>query len=220
MRRAGLRQASYPLDWITGPTFEKRVELLLNHFSGFLELENLQITGRNEFHASVKDSQLGITLVHDFEFGVPLESAFPLVKEKYNRRIARLYRDVAEKPKVLFVWFGQYSEVSPQRLLQGLETLSGFFGKEIYLIAFQNAKDQKEPICEKLSPYLLRYVLDFQTKRHRMGDKKLFHRILRKIAFRGKWKNKLRQSLSRIMLGAIPIKSLRDTRRIRSLWGR
>ena len=224
MRRSGLRQASYPLDWLAGSTFEKRVQLLLNRFSGFLEPENLRISGNNDFHAYVDDAETGFSFVHDFEQGVPLEKALPPVKEKYNRRIARLYRDVAEKQNVLFIWFGMFSQVSPQALLNAQAELSRFFHKDVYLLAFQNnnksAELSKAPRCERLSPYLLRYELDFHTERHLMGDKKTFSRILSQVAFRGKWKNLLRQAINRIVLGLIPFKSLRDAKRTRSLWGR
>lgn len=219
MRRAGLRQASYPLDWVYGSSFEKRVELMLNRFSGFLDLEHLKSTGANDFHTIVHDSKSGLTFVHDFDRGAPLENALPLVKEKYERRIARLYRDVAEKQNALFVWFGMSEQVSREALINAQNKLSRFFNKDIYIIAFQNVKNNT-PTCEQLSPYLLRYVLDFHTERHKMGDKKTFRRILSQVAFRGKWKNLLRQALHRILMGSIPFKSLRDTRRTSSLWGR
>lgn len=219
MRGSGLKTSAYPFDWIVGMPFEKRLELIENHFHGFLEKENMRPINRKFpfVHAPFLDTRTNFHFLHDFSADHPFEETFPEIKSKYNRRIARLYADVAKAPKTLFVWCGMHSTVSPQALMEGRERLSRFFKKEIYLLALQNDKTVAgEPRCEQLSPYLIRFEFDFREDpaTQMMGDKKAFRAILSGISLKGKWKNRLRKIRHSIICGFIPFKKLRVATRL------
>lgn len=218
MRGAGLKTCAFPFDWITGVGFEQRLELIENSFQGFLEKENMcPIEAKRKFaHAAFKDTYTGFLFYHDFSLDIPFEKDFPEVKNKYNRRIARLYHKVEESPKVLFVWFGLNSTVSVQRLMEGRDRLARFFHKEVYLLALQNDKSAEEPQCEQCSPYLIRYIFDFKATpdTDMMGEKKNFHAILSGVKLKGKWKNRLRKINNSIICAFIPFKKLRVAARL------
>jgi len=109
LKKFFLREASYPFDWLCHATFEKRIELIVNNFNGFLKKENLRWFARsetdphdfkNDYYA---DIETGFHFLHDFKEGVPLDIAYDPVYEKYQRRIARLYYNTAKAKRILFV---------------------------------------------------------------------------------------------------------------------
>ena len=189
----GLRKEPFPLDWIKGPSFEERVELILNHFSGFLEIENLKPAPMYETsakHAGVIDTNTGFIFLHDFASDASLRD-FSEIKNKYNQRITKLYEKVEKTPSVLFIWFGKESNEPNEVLTKGREKLSMFFHKEIYILAFQNNKDIETPYCEQISPFLIRYSFDFKDDPNSedawMGDPQLFRSILSKVVLKNEY---------------------------------
>jgi len=98
--RYGLRDASYPLDWVICSA-SSAVRLLESRFAGFPRLESLE---RDSVHAYiVRDTQAGVSFYHDFDTGQPLETQYDSVRSKYERRAERLSRAI-RRPTLFVRW--------------------------------------------------------------------------------------------------------------------
>lgn len=93
LKEFGLREFSGPFDWIAGRGLDYRLNLILDGFHGFLLKEDLEIADdivdarRGTY--PVRNKKNGFYLPHDFN-NVNLEISYPIVYEKYERRINRL----------------------------------------------------------------------------------------------------------------------------------
>lgn len=43
LRRCNLQKLSYPFDWLTNAPFENRIDLIINDFNDFLNIDDLEI---------------------------------------------------------------------------------------------------------------------------------------------------------------------------------
>ena len=103
IKSIGLRNASYPFDWIIS-NFESVLLLLKNNFIDFLE-EKYLIIDRTEKELKetyiVKNIKYDIKFFHDFKKVYTIHEQLTEIKEKYNRRIQRLYKTI--KNPTLFI---------------------------------------------------------------------------------------------------------------------
>ncbi len=120
LRKFGLQLSSYPFDWLYGPNFYDRVDLFLFGCRRFFEKGDLELTdgvdiltgvesdfdfsSLNSSHDYYRNNFNGFIYNHDFPKDVPFESAYGGIKDKYDRRIARLYRKIHEADSVLMVY--------------------------------------------------------------------------------------------------------------------
>lgn len=93
LEKLGLRSESSPFDWVISD-FEGVIMAIQEHFSNFLDYEYLSQNKDN--HAIYKNTKYNIKFFHDFDKYLPLLEQLPKVKEKYNRRISRFYKSIAE----------------------------------------------------------------------------------------------------------------------------
>lgn len=228
LNRHRLRYASYPFDWLDNCPFSNRITLITNNLEGFLLEKNTEFYShaKDPIHEIWIDKGTQFTFAHDFEKNCVKAEAFPQVKAKYDRRIARFYRHIREAKHVLLVWWGRDSVVAPEELLKGQAALSSFFGKPIHLLAIQN--DKTASVCreEKLSEYVLRYVVDFHMYNYTempgvtIGDTQMSDPIFSKIRCAGKGITLFRHTCANIVSSIIPFKSLRRSVRKRIRGGR
>lgn len=140
LRKHFLRFASYPLDWIGGPDFGTRVDLITRRFAGFLEREDLvfsEVTPDMKHDVWV-NKVTGFHFVHDFDHGKAMDEAFPEVKRKYDRRIERFFRHIDAARRVLLVYWSRDKMVPAEELVPAQQRLSRFFGKDVYLLVIQH----------------------------------------------------------------------------------
>lgn len=141
----GLRVASFPFDWVTSELDEKRlmrpILSLENHFADWLKPENLDwersvAMGQQGFHFPVYDKGTGCIFLHDFKSEKPDTEEIALVREKYARRIQRLYNMLERAKSVLFIFAGRDDEISGPELEKVRQRLLILFpGKDIMLYA-------------------------------------------------------------------------------------
>lgn len=161
LRKCSLRDASYPFDWLCHAAFETRIECLKNNFDGFLEKENMRrldkpTTGLRDLeNDSYEDVNTGFYFYHDFKENVPFDIVFSGVKNKYERRIERLYKNIEKCKKVLFVWWSRDKRVDVDTILESQKILSDSFHKPIYLLVFENSKQIGEPELSYLSEFVV-----------------------------------------------------------------
>jgi len=106
LRDAGLQYASYPFDWMSGPTFAQRIRTICSDFRDWFRAEDFEFKGNpNGFtHDLYRNRATGGMYPHDFDPGRPFAECYSAVKEKYDRRIARLYASIRRSKHVLVVW--------------------------------------------------------------------------------------------------------------------
>lgn len=122
LKRNDLRRFSMPLDWMKSPSLSDVIRLLKNKFNGFMEFNNLILLGRSahtvegiEHDEEVRPNSIATFLVanktyniyffHDF-IVIPNHDwsvTYPVVKDKYNRRINRFLNKIKNSESVLFV---------------------------------------------------------------------------------------------------------------------
>lgn len=123
LKEQGLRLFSGPFDWVYGRTFEDRFAMLLNDFEHFFEKSDLLY--RRSFklwrgeHDVYFNTRTKLAHIHDFDFHGDFEKEYPIVKEKYDRRIARLLERMRTSKRILIVYaemaHEQSSAPSPQQ---------------------------------------------------------------------------------------------------------
>lgn len=88
----GLRDCSSPFDWLISP-WKSIEELIDNHFENFLEFETLE--QHPTIHKYYKN-KYNIHFFHDFDKYTSLKKQLPYIKNKYNKRIERFYKNITE----------------------------------------------------------------------------------------------------------------------------
>lgn len=110
LRSCGLQNCSYPFDWQFKADFATKVEILKNRFERYFELKDLEFVkiDLNDKNMVVKNNYTNIFFNHDFFVDKgSIETQYPTVREKYNRRINRVleFLDKNVTKKVLLVYY-------------------------------------------------------------------------------------------------------------------
>lgn len=123
----GLRPFSGVLDWMISPALSDVNRLLKNRFEQFLELDNLSFFSYydNNTKLQLKDNFYNIYSCHDFttDLNTPDDwPSYPLVKEKYDRRVKRFLNEMETSESLLFIRIGgTYEEAAElQDILKSL----------------------------------------------------------------------------------------------------
>ena len=104
LERIGLRNCSYPLDWVISD-FLSVLNLIENHFYDFLNIKYLK---KDKSEQEQKDNYVvintkyNIKFSHDFKKKYEIEEQLKEIKQKYKRRIDRLYTNISDRP-TLFI---------------------------------------------------------------------------------------------------------------------
>lgn len=163
LRKFNLQNFSYPFDWIKGSTLECRINLLLNDFEGFCDKDDLeQVTLEDgcgdekcDFYHNKTNS---LDFVHDFRINVPFAEAYAQVKEKYTRRINRLYGNIQKSKKVLMVWFSEQEITNTDYIQSAYEQLQHKFSQqEIYLLLLGNSQEESQLILKNGHIIIMHY---------------------------------------------------------------
>lgn len=153
-----LRYFSYPFDWLFKISFENRIKLIENHFDDFLVKENLVflekdpnavlVDNENDYYRDVK---YGTQFLHDFAHGVPLNVSYQTVKEKYDRRIYRLYNNIENAKNVLFVWRDKNVCLSNSDIENAYQRLCHVFSKQdIFFLVIENNNANDNTISKEI----------------------------------------------------------------------
>ena len=106
LRRAGLQRLSFPYDWVAGGSLKWRTNLLCSGFQNWFELKDLKEVPNLNHNPmrKVVNVLTGFLHNHDFDPSVRMDDAYPVVREKYKRRIARLFALADSAKRILVVW--------------------------------------------------------------------------------------------------------------------
>lgn len=150
IRDTGLNSYSYPFDWLLTPSCNSICDLLENGFNDFMLKDNLSNLGdycrtTKEYtmtgNSKVIDNLYDIESRHDFAWNLSIENQYLLIKEKYQRRINRLYRALNQTDKPVYLVRKQISREQASRLSKTIKTK---FPKLVFtLIALDNTEEIK-----------------------------------------------------------------------------
>lgn len=147
-----LRKYSSPFDWLSGASFEGRVEILNNKFKDFLNAEDLEIVGTTEdkFHnIPCYNRKTDILFLHDFQANKTIEQSIKAVKIKYDRRIARLLKFLSvEKSNILITYAeipdSKYKIIDDSILINAVDKLNKAFNANIHLFYIEHDEKMKD----------------------------------------------------------------------------
>lgn len=207
LKRHYLRIASGPFDWHAQgqDALLANVRLIENDFAGFLRREALTPipdtpdavnTTDKDFY---KDEGNDISLFHDFPRGVPLNESYPIVRAKYDRRIARFYK-LARSGATLLVYHTRTDHVTDDVLKEAVARLRAKLSPEVDLLVVEWDKTAHDLSFTEVVPgaYRASGPLCSEDVRDLLGNRKLCDCIYGAIRFRGKFKQRLRKILAKI----------------------
>ncbi|RAR45605.1 DUF1796 family putative cysteine peptidase [Paenibacillus sp. MDMC362] len=106
LREHGLRKFAGPIDWMGTPVLPQISRMLRNRFEGMLVYSNLLMVDQvNELY-NIWDQQYDLYLNHDFYVHnnfPPHLPAYPVIKAKYDRRVARFLQTLESGGRILFI---------------------------------------------------------------------------------------------------------------------
>lgn len=109
LRGAKLQFSSFPFDWITvrdrPGDIRHKVDAICDDFRNWFNKEDFAYAGTKDWHLKdfYRNMRTGIVFNHEFPKGIPFEVSFPSVRERYDRRIRRLFRCIGSAKSVLMV---------------------------------------------------------------------------------------------------------------------
>jgi len=142
---------SYPFDWLTNAPLSTRLEMLLNNFDGFMDINDLEFLSKNpneindnnyDYYQNKKNN---FYYYHDFPVDCSLSDSYEAVYQKYNRRIERLFNKINENNKVLIVWLSHFtSDLTDDQLVSFSDQINAKFNKKIDICIIENDTHQNE----------------------------------------------------------------------------
>ncbi len=116
LEQLGLRDASYPFDWVISD-FKGIIDCLCDNFEHFFDMESFcQHPIDKEYYIN---NCYKLWFYHDFSLYKPLAKQFGTFKRKYNRRIARFLAAIAEP--TLFIRYVQADDAASKDEVEYLE---------------------------------------------------------------------------------------------------
>lgn len=99
LKKLGLRDCSYPLDWCFSDDFSGIISAITLKFENFVSKDFLL---QHDSHRSrYYNEKYKLSFYHDFTKYLPLNKQIEDVAAKYSRRITRFFKDISE-PTVFF----------------------------------------------------------------------------------------------------------------------
>lgn len=231
LKKMKLRLTSGPFDWMIVPSFEKRVDIICSNFENFLNKEDLervpkpQHTITDTYCDPYRNNYTGALHPHDFTTGIPFDEMYPVVKEKYDRRIARFLHNLQTKEDVLLVWFSHEPQDSEEHLLEQCYRLCRHFNRNFdFLLIEHDANLPKGKVVKhQLAENITRYTLYTQVMKNGYltthGRKKKILPLYSKVCIKGKLnerrKARIYRIIGRILSSVAPLRSWRQAIRRR-----
>lgn len=154
-----LRTTSGPFDWIVGPDFGYRIDLILNDFREFFNKDDFVLKNEiaedyrpddpNRHNDVYTNKKTGFIHPHDFMQGDDFETTFPIVLEKYNRRIQRFYEYLKDTNKRVLLAYLSFSVIDDKLIYSSYKKLVEKFGDHISLLIFNHKPNLDYKTIEK-----------------------------------------------------------------------
>ena len=212
LRRCNLQYNSYPFDWLTNAPFENRIELLVNDFKDFMNFDDLEIMQKptqinaDSGHDYYMNKRNNFYFWHDFPAKTSLIDSFQEINEKYKRRIKRLYDEINQSEKILFVWLSHSKNHNIYEILSEYKKLKDKFNnKDVFLLIIENSEKETKEEYENNHVLIIHQDTISNDKKHHydptMGNKTNNLRIFKKI----KLKTNIQQQFKRLIYKIIMV---------------
>ena len=171
LRNSKLQFYSYPFDWIGGPPFLERIELIHNNFKDYIIKENLEFSQKIDITNcdAYVDKKRGMLINHDFKQGRDFDEMYEEVKQKYERRGNRLVNQIKNSKKVLFVYMqtpdNQNIDISNEDLLKGEALFQKYFPNVRCDILYITCKRDIKPVVEHVSTHVQHITFDYDGRK-------------------------------------------------------
>ncbi len=142
LRQLNLQGMSMVFDWSSGTLVDKcgqgglegKVDLICNDFKDFFNIEDFENRGPNTEKCEtlwVVNKRTGLQYRHDFYSHLSIEEQFDKVKEKYTRRVKRLYSTISASNRILFVFINKNAQLTNEIVIEQQEKLSKKFPNKV-----------------------------------------------------------------------------------------
>lgn len=173
LRMSKLQFVSYPFDWVGCDDVTKFIDYMDNHFQGFFQKENLELVGDViGNHISYKDTKNGLLFPHCMDKDLPFDEAYDKARATFDRRIERLYQNIAQAKKILFfnVCYKTYKRHDLTDLLDRLRKM--FPDKDISLLRVNLSPDFGDKVeYKEVSPDILVYNVNYDMDKNIYTDR-------------------------------------------------
>lgn len=194
LRDSGIRQASYPFDWSAGVEWNKcgncgflgKIQMICNEFEGAFNLEDLkEEIGENPDHRHVVNKRTGLQYIHDFDWDKNVSEQFPEYKEKYKRRVERLYTNIEKSRKILFIFITRTKhQLSLQEIWTGYKMLSKKFPrKNIYFLIAEDTLDEETSDIHFFKMKKNITIVQYHDFDGELGNQTVMQKILKTFIF-------------------------------------
>lgn len=162
MKKTNLRLTSGPFDWLTNAGFEQRFHLMMNDFDGFLDKDLLQPMEKpaafpaDKNNNYYKNTKTDLYFWHDFPADEDFDKAYVSVKNKYDRRIERFYKNIRQKNKVLLIWFSQAHNTPDEIVSRLCNDFCKKMNKEIDFLIIEHTDGLSSPVFRQLQKNISR----------------------------------------------------------------
>jgi len=136
----GIREYALPFDALITPC-ESLPQILEEQFSDFLNIENLSLETYND-DKYILDKKYNIRLIHDFTLEENFLDNYEAIKEKYERRIKRLFTILEQSESILFIRKGIMRE---QAELLESTIVSLYPDLDFIILALDGTEEIKKP---------------------------------------------------------------------------
>lgn len=136
LRETKKRSCSFPLDWVGKTPLPMSVDFIENHFQDFFNKQDLVHDPERDNRKNIGyvNTRTKLLFLHDFKDENKFDEEYAAVKEKYDRRIERIYSSIAAARRVLFFylyepWSDNWRPVDAD-ILTDFERLQALFPKK------------------------------------------------------------------------------------------
>lgn len=174
LRGAGLQFSSFPFDWLFGSTLAKRTDILVDGCDDWLNEEHLEkVFSETAVHTDAyRNNATGITFNHDFPAGVSIAESIASVREKYDRRFARLRSLISRGGRVLAVYITPPPKGVPPSAEDAAycrRRLSERFSNALFDILVLRSSENAEPVVEHPADGVTFATFDYRSRTDTTG---------------------------------------------------
>ncbi len=152
LKKNHLRFQSYPFDWLTNASLKTRLELVINNFADFMNIDDLKLMDKASLGHPSTDSNFDyyhnlkndFYFFHDFKANILLKKTYDEVKKKFDKRINIFLKKLRQDKKILLVWLSHTKLNDNQMIIDKIEEINKKFSSKIYFLVIENTQQNNE----------------------------------------------------------------------------
>lgn len=199
LRMNNLQCESYPMDWLMFNNWDDAIRMIERNFADLLNEKYLEKISEHPLHDVYRNNLYDMELRHDFRNDISFEQNLEVVGAKYQRRIERINKRIAQANKILIVHVEQNNQNDDAYVSERFQRLEKFFADKYIEMLFLNFKtDAAETVSEDITPQIRKITLKVNSLTDYESNKILAKPLL--AAFRTNWRVHIKQQLRRILI--------------------